>query len=296
MKSVGQFCGVESQNAPKGRRSSTQLINARAFRVAVIAALLSIAAIPQANAIILIVVLTQLDLFEVEGLTFTSYATSQQPVQLRITDTADGFTGSVELRGQAQRSGDLNLLAVSVADPRQQIRLEMDTRPLPGPPREGITTLESRPMPIEPPRVIDRALLPFADPLGFAFRFIDQRTDPETGGILSDYRLEQIGPVPEPSSALLAALGFCLRSRLAHSRRGRASGAGRAAELKDAAAPNSVPNFRTSRLLLAQVVCHAHRSSASRTECPDARTSPRTRAQIVWTPAQTLRIVAQSQG
>jgi hypothetical protein len=220
MKPIEQSCVGESQSAPKGRRSSAQLIGARPIRVAVFAAFLLIAAIPRASAIILIVVLTQLELFEIEGLTFTSYATSQQPVQLRITDTVDGFTGSVELRGQTERSGDLNLLAVSVADPRQQIRLEMDTRPLPGPPREGITTLESRPMPIEPPRVTDRALLPFADPLGFAFRFIDQRTDPETGGILSDYRLEQIGPVPEPSSALLAALGICFCSRRAHSRRG----------------------------------------------------------------------------
>jgi hypothetical protein len=31
-----------------------------------------------------------------------------------------------------------------------------------------------------------------------------------------------------------------------------------------------MPNLRTSCLPLAQVVCHAHRSSASRTECPDA--------------------------
>jgi hypothetical protein len=58
----------------------------------------------------------------------------------------------------------------------------------------------------------------------------------------------------------------------------------------------TVPNFCTSRLPLAQVVCHAHKSSAGRTECPDARTTRRTRAQIAGTLAQTLRIVAQPHG
>jgi hypothetical protein len=223
---LSHWCLAESQKTPKRRRSSPRLVGARTFRVAVIAAFFLISAIPRANAIILIVVLGPLELFEIEGVDFTSYATSEQSVQVQITDTADGFTGHVELRGQAERRGDLNLLAVSVADPRQAIRLEMDTRPLPGPPREGITTLESRPLPVDPPPVTDRALLPFADPLDFEFRFIGQTTDRETGGILSDYRLEQIVRVPEPSSALLAALGICLRSRRAHSRGGRAPLAG----------------------------------------------------------------------
>ena len=57
----------------------------------------------------------------------------------------------------------------------------------------------------------------------------------------------------------------------------------------------SVPKFRTSRLPLAQVKFHAHKRPDRRTECRDARTSRRTRAQIVGTPAQTLRTVAQSQ-
>ena len=58
----------------------------------------------------------------------------------------------------------------------------------------------------------------------------------------------------------------------------------------------SVPKFRTSRLPRAQVKFRAHKRPDGRTECRDARTSRRTRAQIVGTPAQTLRIVAQSQG
>jgi len=205
----------------KSGRWSKRLFGARAVRVAVIATLL-IFATPAADAIILIVVLGPLELFEIEGPTFTSYATSDQAVRVRITDTEDGFTGEVELRGQAQGRIDLNLFAASVADPRQQIRLELDTHPLPGPPREGIIVLESRPMPIEPPSVTDRALQPFTDPLAFGFRFVRQTTDPATGGTRSDYRLEQIQPVPEPSSALFVALGiFLLMRRGPHLRGGR---------------------------------------------------------------------------
>jgi len=121
MKGVGHWCLAESQKSQKGRCSAPRLVGARAFRVAVIAAFFLIAAIPRANAIIFIVVLGPLELFEIEGVDFTSYATSEQSVQVRITDTADGFTGDVELRGQTERRGDLKLLAVSVADPRQAI-------------------------------------------------------------------------------------------------------------------------------------------------------------------------------
>ena len=58
----------------------------------------------------------------------------------------------------------------------------------------------------------------------------------------------------------------------------------------------SVPKLRTSRLPPAQVIFRAHKRPDARTECRDARTSRRTRAQILGTPAQTLRTVAQSQG
>lgn len=191
----------------KDRRWSARFFGIHAIPGVVVAAFL-ICAMPQADAIILIVVLGPIELFEIEGITFTSYATSEEPVRVRVTDTDDGFSGEVELRGQAEGRTDLHLLAVSVADPRQQIRLEMDTHPLPGPPREGITSLESRPVPIEPPVVTDRALEPFTDPLAFGFRFVRQTPDPGTGGTRSDYLLEQIEPVPEPSSALLAFLGL----------------------------------------------------------------------------------------
>jgi hypothetical protein len=173
-----------------------------------LAALFFTAAAPRVDAVILMIVLDELTLFEIEGIDFTTYATSEG-VTIRVVDTADGFEGQVELRGQTEPRGSLTLLAVSVADPRQQVRLELDTLPLHGPPHPDLTTLETRPIPIEPPPVTDRALEPFTDPLLLGFRFVSADTDPQTGATRSTYHLERLD-VPEPSSLLLSALGCIL--------------------------------------------------------------------------------------
>jgi len=184
---------------PAARRCLSRLLRL------VLAALLLTAAAPRADAVILMVVIDVLELFEIEGVDFTSYASSQRAT-IRVVDTDDGFEGRVELRGQTEPLGNLTLLAVSVVDPRQQVRLELDTQPLNGPPYPGLTTLESRPIPIEPPPVTDRALEPFADPLLLGFQFVSAETDPMTGATRSTYQLERLD-LPEPSSLLFAALG-----------------------------------------------------------------------------------------
>ena len=89
------------------------------------------------------------------------------------------------------------------------------------------------------------------------------------------------------------------RVRHAHSAYGTAYVPQRRVQTASTAAilrQETVPKFRTSRLRRAQVSFRAHKWSDGRTECPDARTSRRTLAQIAWTPAQTLRIVAQTHG
>jgi PEP-CTERM motif len=182
-----------------------------------LAALFFTAAAPRLDAVILMVVLEPLTLFEIEGIDFASYATSERAT-IRVEDTADGFAGQVELRGQTEPRGSLTLLAVSVADPLQQVRLELDTQPLHGPPHPDLTTLETRPVPIEPPPVTDRALEPFADPLFLGFRFVSAEIDPQTGATRSTYHLERLD-VPEPSSLLLSALGYVLLACRRNSRR-----------------------------------------------------------------------------
>jgi hypothetical protein len=91
-----------------------------------LAALFFTAATPRVDAVILMEVLGPLTLLEIEGIDFTTYATSDNAT-IRIVDTEDGFEGRVELHGQTEPRGSLTLLAVSVADPRQQVRLEIDT-------------------------------------------------------------------------------------------------------------------------------------------------------------------------
>jgi hypothetical protein len=181
------------------------------FRIALIATCLGLHR-PEARAINLLHVIEPLTLFEITGLEFDFYASSERG-KIRVEDTEDGFMGDIELRGQTERRRDLTFFAISITDPRQQIKLEIDIRPLIGPPREGITFLQSNPMPMEPPPISDRALQPFTEPLLFGFEFIGETPDPETGGTREEYRLARIDQVPEPASWLLVLFGGCFLTR-----------------------------------------------------------------------------------
>jgi hypothetical protein len=167
----------------------------------------------EARGVILIEVFELFTLVEIVGLEFALYSSSER-ASIRVEDTQDGFMGGVELRGQTERRSDLSFFAVSISDPRQQIHLEIDIRPLIGPPREGLTFLQSNPMPIEPLPVTDRALEPFAEPLLFGFEFIREIPDPGTGGTRAEYRLARIDQVPEPASWLLLAAGGCFLTKI----------------------------------------------------------------------------------
>ena len=175
------------------------------------AALFVLACTPRTSAVILLEPIELLTLFEIEGIDFAFYSSSER-ITIHVEDTDDGFMGDVELRGQTEPRGDLRFLAISLVDPREQVPLEIDIRSLIGPPHEGLTFLESRPLPTDPPPPTARALEPFLEPLVFGFRFVSQMPDPETGGTRSEYRLERVD-VPEPSSLALAAvgIGLCLR-------------------------------------------------------------------------------------
>ena len=82
---------------PAARRCLSRLLRL------VLAALLLTAAPPRADAVILMVVLDVLELFEIEGVDFTSYATSQRAA-IRVVDTEDGFEGRVDCAVRRNRS------------------------------------------------------------------------------------------------------------------------------------------------------------------------------------------------
>src|SRR4030095_6411252 len=88
-----------------------------------------LALMPHASAVILMVVLDEVTLFEIEGVTFTSYSTSAHGT-LRVENTDTGETGLIDLQGQSEARSDLTLCAFSRDDPRQKVRLENEGAPV----------------------------------------------------------------------------------------------------------------------------------------------------------------------
>ena len=161
---------------------------------------------PHASAIILIVVLEQLTLFEIEGVTFTSYSTSAHGT-LRVENTDTGEAGLIDLQGQSEARPDLTLCAFSRDDPRQKVQLEIDVAPLFGPATRSFFQLDTRGTAVEPPPITDPALAALIGPLEFGFHLESESIDPMSGDRHTQYRLESVQQAPEPGSFCLIIAG-----------------------------------------------------------------------------------------
>jgi hypothetical protein len=171
----------------------------------VVAAFLLVAFPANASAVILMVVLGPLTLFEVKGLTFESYATSEH-ASLRVENTDTGQIGPVDLIGQIDLRPDLVICGLSRAIPDEKVLIEIDVRPL----QEAIVPpfVELSALGVPDQREItDPALRELASPLVFGFSFESETVDPLTGDRRTTYQLESVRQVPEPSGFALLAIG-----------------------------------------------------------------------------------------
>jgi hypothetical protein len=167
---------------------------------------------PSTSAVILIVVLGPLTLFEIEGVDFTTYSTSERgTLQFENTDTGD--SGLIDLQGQTDARPNLTPCALSRDDPRQKVRLEIEVAPLFGPATQSLYELNTRGAAVEPPPVTDPALAALVGPLELGFRLESETIDPTSGNRTTQYRLESVRQVPEPSSLALIAMTLGIYSR-----------------------------------------------------------------------------------
>jgi hypothetical protein len=186
-------------------RAGTRVTWARHF---LIATTLLLAVLPtNASAVILMVVLGPLTLFEVQGLTFESYATSER-ASLRVENTDTGQIGPVDLIGQIDLRPDLVICGLSRAIPDEKVLIEIDVRPLQEAIVPPFVELSAVGMP-DQREVTDPALRELASPLVFGFSFESEMINPQTGELRSTYRLESVRQVPEPSGFFLLAVGGC---------------------------------------------------------------------------------------
>jgi len=172
----------------------------------VIFAFAFLAFMPCASAVILMVVLEDLTLFEIEGVTFTGYSTSAHGT-LRFENTDTGEAGLIDLQGQSDARSDLALCALSREDPQQKVKLEIDVAPLFGPATRSFFQLDTLGTAVEPPPITDPALAALIGPLEFGFRLESESIDPISGNRQTQYRLESVQQTPEPGSFCLLIAG-----------------------------------------------------------------------------------------
>jgi hypothetical protein len=123
---------------------------------------------PSASAVILMVVIDPLTLFEIEGITFFAYATSNR-ARLDIHDTDADLSGIVNVLGQREWSPQLTLVAVSRVDCNQKVRIEIDVSPLRGRGQETFFVLDALGVAVEPGAVTDPLLSALEGPLRLGF-------------------------------------------------------------------------------------------------------------------------------
>ena len=176
----------------KTKYSLAPLVSKRAVWLGLCALIL--AAVPQrADAVILMEVIGQLTLFEIEGIDFSSYATTPR-TKLSVEDTDIGHRGIVEVEGQRERESTLTLLASGREDPDQIVSIAVDVKPLCGPATRRSYELNARGVAVGPQRVTDPALAALEAPLIVRFRLRHETVNPDTGIRRSQYRLTSIEP------------------------------------------------------------------------------------------------------
>jgi len=123
---------------------------------------------PCASAVILMVIIDPLTLFEIEGISFSLYATSDR-TRLDIQDTDADRSGIVNVLGQREWSRELTLVAVSPVDRNQKVRIEIDISPLRGRGQERFFVLDALGVAVEPGGVTDPFLSALEGPLRLGF-------------------------------------------------------------------------------------------------------------------------------
>ena len=161
----------------------------------VIAAL--VAQPPLASAIILIEVIGTLVLFEIEGVSFPLYSTSDR-TRLHISDTETDRAAVVEVQGQREWHSHLTLFAFSRMDDNQKVRIEIDVSPLRGPAVTRFFELDGRG--VAESDVTDPALAALEGPLTLFFILENQTPDPDLIPRRAVYRLYSVVRRDPPDS------------------------------------------------------------------------------------------------
>jgi hypothetical protein len=157
----------------------------------------------QSSAVILMVVLDRLELFEIEGLTFVTYGTSEG-TRLQIEDTDTSHAGLVDLRGQTEARRDLTLSALSRERPGEKVLIAVDVAPLRG--RAGAEHIELDARGTAG-TITDPALAELIGPLSLGLRVVSEIVHPRTGIRRTTYRLESVAQDPPGPGAAVSALG-----------------------------------------------------------------------------------------
>ncbi|HZM87729.1 MAG TPA: hypothetical protein VFF31_14505 [Blastocatellia bacterium] len=145
---------------------------------------------PSASAVILMEVLNPLMLFEVAGLSFTSYSTSGR-ARLQILDTDTERSAIVNVLGQHELRSQLTLIAVSHVDPDQKVRIEVDVAPLRDP-EARLFVLDAFGTAVEPEPVTDPLLTALLGPLRFGLELEVRTGHADPLRRLAIYRLRSV--------------------------------------------------------------------------------------------------------
>jgi hypothetical protein len=151
---------------------------------------------PGASAIIFVVILGELTLFEIEGIDFASYSTAGE-ASLLVKDTDTHHSGIVDLQGQSVSRPALTICIISRVDPRQKVRVDVAVAPLRGPAKGRLFALTARGSPDASVRVSDPSLVALEGPLTLGFRLQSETTDSRTGIRRSSFRLASVERRPE---------------------------------------------------------------------------------------------------
>jgi hypothetical protein len=163
--------------------------------------------LPQsASAIILMVVIGPLTLFEIDGLSFPLYSTTDRTTLL-VRDTDTDRSAVVTVHGQREWRNELELLAFSRTDPDQSVRIEIDVSPLGDRAGGRFFELDAWGFSGGPEPVTDPALAALEGPLTFDFVLVDQ-TPPPGSHRRAVYRLLSVSRRELPGGVASALTGF----------------------------------------------------------------------------------------
>jgi hypothetical protein len=156
-----------------------------------IAGVVAFAFPPSTSAVILIEVIGPLTLFEIEGIGFDFYATTNG-TRFRVRDTDTEQSGIVNVNGQAELRSELTLIAVSREDRDQKVRIEIDVAPLRGRASGRFFELEAVGVRVGPDPVTDPLLAALEGPLRLGL-VLEWQTGHTGGPIrLAVYRLHSV--------------------------------------------------------------------------------------------------------